>query len=611
MPTIDSKFLDEQWIQTYNNANYILSYSDFGINTLQEESNGLIRLSPNGKLHPKAMRTGVDPKIFKPQDKRAVKSEWSINPEIPIVLIVSRNQQRKLILDDIDAFAQMKNKYEGIPEVDKSILLIHSAWPDNSMSFNYPRHVMRLSRNKWAKNYRKGLWKDVWTTFMCHNCQDVFTASVAVFEGKKIVNNRIMVDCPACGKKEVACSPNTSLGVSREKMAELYSLGDVLVQNSIAEGDGIPATEAKAVGTPLIAIDYASLAEKVRYPSEYKHLKNFKKSNRRKYSAHLGGDPLAVKYMRHEPETGCWRAYGDVEQLSDLMYKYLVDHEYRNQKSEEAIKSVKENYNWDDLAKEWEYVFDNIEPLKRDATWEAPINLVSLPETWPSDSTDEEFVEFCYKEVLKRDPDEQGFSDWLNSLRSGLQREKVFEYFINIQKNKNSLEAARAQALGQELPEEFSQAVGGEVRQVRKVELDKDDKMRILYIMPRTAGDVLLSTAAVSALKKKYPEASIYFSTMDQYADILKGNPDIKQVVPFSEELFNYRKTEGCAQHKGDFEMTFVANAFTQLVPNWLHNGRQTLIDTYGNTCGVDVKAEQPRILTEKPSDEILEMINE
>ena len=56
---------------------------------------------------------------------------------------------------------------------------------------------------------------------------------------------------------------------------------------------------------------------------------------------------------------------------------------------------------------------------------------------------------------------------------------------------------------------------------------------RILVIMLRRIGDVLLTTPAVRALRREFPKARIDFLTEGPGAQILRGNPDIDEVLTY------------------------------------------------------------------------------
>lgn len=235
MPTIDCQYQAEEWIDTMSKANLICSYSDFGIETLRIQAPGL-------KVFKKPLRPGVDLDTFKVLDSSKNKEEFIINPNIKVIGSVFRNQSRKRVLDLIDSFAIMKNKYKGNNIVDKSVLLLHSCWPDNQFSFDYPRHIMRLSSYSWVDNHCPGLKNSVLQTLKCHACGKTSLTFAANLIGKPIINNTITMPCTNCGQN-AAAPPNVGNGLSREELAKVYNLMDLLVQFSISEGCFAPDTE--------------------------------------------------------------------------------------------------------------------------------------------------------------------------------------------------------------------------------------------------------------------------------------------------------------------------------------------------------------------------------
>jgi heptosyltransferase-3 len=55
--------------------------------------------------------------------------------------------------------------------------------------------------------------------------------------------------------------------------------------------------------------------------------------------------------------------------------------------------------------------------------------------------------------------------------------------------------------------------------------------LRILVTRLRYLGDVIISTPVVSALKRRYPRAEIYFMAQAPYSSILEGHPDLFGIV--------------------------------------------------------------------------------
>lgn len=355
------------------------------------------------------------------------------------------DNSRKLYPDLIDAFALMKNKYKGDPQVDKAVLMIHSCWPDNVFSYDYPRHIFRLDRYDWIDNHKKGIRGDVLQTLFCHSCNQASVTFAANLFGRPLQEGRIKMPCSYCGQTE-ASPPNTSVGFGREDLAKLYNLMDLYVQCSICEGDGMPIQEAKACGVPTLVVDYTAMREKGRYP-DYSH---FKESdiNERNYTCHKGGDVINVGRYYYEPETSCKRALPDIADLALKMRNMINDPERLAALGKEARECVEENYDWDKLWHQWEYVLDNVKIIDRAETWDSPIAQIdeirSIPV--PANLSDEQFVSWLYLNVLKYPSvDTDGAKMWISHLQQGVTRDQLMQQFVSIGNQQSSASKLRDQ----------------------------------------------------------------------------------------------------------------------------------------------------------------------
>jgi hypothetical protein len=195
----------------------------------------------------------------------------------------------------------------------------------------------------------------------------------------------------------------------------------------------MPIQEAKACGVPTLVTDYTAMREKGRYP-DYPHLEDIGLT-KENYTCPDGGEVIDVGRYYYEPETSCKRAHPDVEDLADKMHNMISFKENLHNLGNAARKCAEDNYDWDQLYKQWEYVLDNIKPLDRSETWDSPIieheDLKPMPV--PDGLNDEQYIEWLYINVLKYpavDPD--GAKTWLNNLNLGVPREKIMEQFVAI-----------------------------------------------------------------------------------------------------------------------------------------------------------------------------------
>ena len=58
-------------------------------------------------------------------------------------------------------------------------------------------------------------------------------------------------------------------------------------------------------------------------------------------------------------------------------------------------------------------------------------------------------------------------------------------------------------------------------------QLNSNDKKKLLFIVPESAGDIFLSTSLLPTMSKNYNEYEIYFACKSEYKDILINNPYI------------------------------------------------------------------------------------
>lgn len=104
--------------------------------------------------------------------------------------------------------------------------------------------------------------------------------------------------------------------------------------------------------------------------------------------------------------------------------------------------------------------------------------------------------------------------------------------------------------------------------------VDETSKLKILFILPESAGDIFLSTSLLESLNELYPDSQIYYACKPQFAEILKDNPYIYKVLPYYQIMENQIAMEGSGEWKGIFDISIMASIFTQRYLNYLNNGK-------------------------------------
>ena len=551
MPTVDGFPQKWQWLSDYSQLDGLYTYSWFGKRVLEEQSRSLLAKMHN--IPPlnvnDVMQPGVNTNVFRPLPREQVLQAFRINdPEVRFVGTVMRNQPRKLFPRIIEAFRMFKEQHPQASH--KVFLLLHTSIPD--VGWDIPEIV--------AQN---GLNDSVVYSYHCLNCRNI---GVMQFVGSPAP------ECPVCKKPQCWTTPNTQHGMPEPQFALIYNLMSLYIQGSIAEGDGMPPNEAKACGIPCLMSDYSALYEKAR---------------------NGGALPIRNDSFYLESETHQNRSLFNRQHLVDLLADLLSNETKRQRMAGEARKCAEQFYSWDLCAKKWEREIDKMPIKSRQETWDSPIEIRTLPNESPEDElSDEEFITWCYHKIVSgKDPDAGGMRTWKQTLSNAgppgssankAARDKLERWFREKVERENA---------HKEIRNNPKRALTDPVERV-KAELDPNDKFRILYVMPETAGDILISTGVIDGLRQKFKKHNpvVYVATKPQFANILEGNPQVKKVLEFHDCMFNYRTFEKWGpQGDNPFDIVYTPSIVTQKIPHWIHNGYgEWLGQTYADQCHVD-----------------------
>ena len=324
MPTVDSAPQQEDWIDTFMHADAIFTYSDFGRDTLADQSNNKINYIDTAS-------PGVSLDVFKPMENRdEIRKALGVEDKF-IIGGVMRNQKRKLIPELFAAFKQLLNQMqeEKNPIGEKLFLHLHTSYPD--AGWDLP---------KMLKEYEVG--NRVMFTYSCKNCN---------FYRPSLYSHPLTI-CPKCGSKSFSM-PNVSSGLSQQDLNIIFNTFDFYVQYAICEGFGMPQVEAGAAGVPIASVDYSAMNDVVNK---------------------LNGYPIRVNQYFKELETQAIRVYPDNDDLVDILKKYLnLPDMLKQQKRHETRQLVEKHYNWDNIAKKWEKYLDNVQLTGLQGQWNQKI----------------------------------------------------------------------------------------------------------------------------------------------------------------------------------------------------------------------------------------------
>jgi ADP-heptose:LPS heptosyltransferase/glycosyltransferase involved in cell wall biosynthesis len=110
--------------------------------------------------------------------------------------------------------------------------------------------------------------------------------------------------------------------------------------------------------------------------------------------------------------------------------------------------------------------------------------------------------------------------------------------------------------------------------------------MKILCVLFRTLGDVVMGTTVLRAIKAKYPDSTIDFMTEKPYVNTLEGNPDINEIIVGSTYM-----DANMTFIKGKYDKIFRLNMANHEETCWHHLEKwqnQHLMEWYAKKAGIE-----------------------
>lgn len=342
-PTIDSIPQKAEWLKTFENADIVLTHTDWAAEYLKSLDRP-INIGP-------CISDSVDCEQFKPiaWTKNYHKCKYGIPADSIVIGSVMRNQKRKLIAELFHSLRKLIDETNNT----KIYLYLHTSYPENN-GWNIPELLQEYN-----------VYNNVLFTYYNPISHKFFPS---LYKGVKI-------PC-IYNSDEFAVFPNVISGVDNTQLCEIYNLFDIYVQYAICEGLGIPQLEAAACGVPIFAVNYSGMEE---------------------LTTKLDGVKINC-LLTKELETGSDRANPD----NDDLVRKIID--WINKPQSEKIELSKktrsllvEKYSWDKTAQVISEVFDSIQPKN---VWDKPmltdpsINIPEIP-------NNRNFIYFIVTKILK------------------------------------------------------------------------------------------------------------------------------------------------------------------------------------------------------------------
>lgn len=348
MPTVDSQPQQEQYINTYMNADSVFTYSEFGKEVLEKDSNNYIKVKD---ITPPA----ADYSILKPSENRAEhRSKFGFLDNVKIIGTVMRNQRRKLYPNLMESFKKLIESDKAIAE--NTFLYLHTSYPDIGWDIPYL-----------LKKYNIG--KNTLFTYKCQNCNSFFPSFYSGFK----------TACQNCSG--LAVLPSTNFGLTTKELSDVMNFFDLYVQYSICEGFGMPQVEAAACGIPVLTVRYSAMES---------------------VGKNIGADFIDVKSMFWDCNTQSQRAIPDDEQLTEKMRSFIsMPKAMRAKKGMDTYARTITEYDWDKTAKKWDKHLMSVEiDESMETTWLSPPTIIDKNKDIPKGLDNNALVNYLIKNFM-------------------------------------------------------------------------------------------------------------------------------------------------------------------------------------------------------------------
>jgi glycosyltransferase involved in cell wall biosynthesis len=441
--------------------------------------------------------------------KTQLRQKYGLDRDTVYFGFVFRNQLRKLVGSLLEGFRNFKLANKD----KKAKIILHTNWGEG---WNIPEFMKEFGLKL----------EDVLTSYVCGVCLD-FT--IRPFTGQGL-------DCAKCGTARSVVNPTTTLGVTESQLNELYNLMDAYVHPMTSGGLELPIVEAMLAGLPVATVPYSCGTEftdtDLAYSLKFREYREVG-SNFRKATA----DPDSIaKFMGlvcNKP-----KQFKEIGRKSNLWAKHQFSIERIGPILEEFIDSQKTP----------DYDLISLRQEKKNPDY--PFN--------EGIANDTEWLLDMYENILKmkETTDSKGVKDWLSALAAGVSKRQIYDYFIGTAIKENQASVDPNEATNQFL-ENF----------------EDSGKPRLMFVMPQSIGDCVISLSIIEQLRVKYEGYDIYVSTQPAYFDVFRQLNWIKKIIPYNPAMDNFQFLEGGGSHKGCVDIAFIPYVLTQRVPCYTHNG--------------------------------------
>jgi hypothetical protein len=442
-----------------------------------------------------------------------IKNRYGIPQDAFIIGFVFRNQLRKLINTQIEAYSLFK---KNNPTIKKTFLYTHTHYGEGW-------DIHRLCQQYGVDP------KEVLCTYVCKETRQYF---IAPYHGQDLEN--------PITKRKTLVTTNVGLGVSDEQLNEIYNIFSLYSHPATSGACELPCVEA-------------ALTEKIITTCPYSFGEDIIEHNK-------GSIPMKFTFYT-EHGTQFLKSQPSAYELSKIFKKvYEMKPQVRYKMEKDSRAWALDNYSIEVNGKKIEEFIDSLNFLDENIfNFENKQKNNPNPNaTVPNNEDDRIWVKSLYKLILDRDVTDQdeGLTHWLQKIEQKVPKQQIENYFrqVALEENKKQEKINFEDLLDK-----------------------NDKGKRVLFVIPESAYDVFSITSLFQSFKETYPNYNIYVATKPEYFSILDGNPFVHKVINYIPQMDNLLWLEGVGKHEGFFEIAFLPYLGTQKIINYLHNGKDKI----------------------------------
>jgi glycosyltransferase involved in cell wall biosynthesis len=440
-----------------------------------------------------------------------IKNKFNIPQDSFIIGFVFRNQLRKLINTQIEAYAQFKRVN---PEIKNTFLYTHTHYGEGW-------DIHRL-----CQQYGVDI-REVLCTYICKETKDYF---ISPFIGQDVEN--------PITKKKTLVTTNVALGVSDEQLNEIYNIFSLYSHPATSGACELPCVEA-------------ALTEKIVTTCAYSFGEDIIEKNE-------GSIPMKFAFYT-EHGTQFLKSQPSASSLSQIFKKvYDMSAEKRKKMELASRKWAMDNYSIEVNGNKIEQFIDSVDLITDESIFEFKDEEKKFnPDAIIQDNDNaKEWIKSLYLNILDRivEDNDEGLTYWEKQLSSNIPKDQIESYFRNVAINE----------ISKSKPTSISDLFD-----------EDKDKKRVLIVQPESLGDVFLLTSVFESIRNRYPSEThkIYVATNPEYEEIIHGNPFIDKWIPYHQSMDSALAMEGTLNNNGVCDVCYHPYFATQRLLDYTHNG--------------------------------------